>query len=222
MSLFNHHAYLISGERASRVEKLRARFVAEGILLHNNPDIFEIHTDMLSIDEARALSTRQLRHAVTGSKKIFIISFANMSHEAQNALLKVFEEPTPDTHFFLLTESPHALLPTLRSRLENLILEGEGEADDLQEAEAFIAMTPSERLLFVAPLIEEKEKDKALVLINGLETLLHKNFSTTKREDVRLFLKDLEHYRGYLSDRSSSLKLILEFVACMCPSLGVV
>ncbi len=218
MSIFSHHAYIVPGNPTERREKLRTLFVEEGIVLENNPDIFELHTDVLSIDEARTLSERQLRHAITGSKKIFIITFSNMSHESQNALLKVFEEPTPDTHFFLLTESPHALLPTLRSRLEELKLDtDETDGRFLKEAKTFITETPSERLLHVVPIIEEKDKNHALALLNALESVLHKEFTTTKEKGIQVFLKDIERLRGYLGDRSPSLKLILEYIACTCP-----
>ena len=43
-----------------------------------------------------------------------------MTPSAQNALLKTLEEPPEDTVFFLLTETPGALLPTVRSRLRTV------------------------------------------------------------------------------------------------------
>lgn len=49
--------------------------------------------------------------------RVFIIRTAHlMTTEAQNALLKIFEEPPKGVHFFLLTENASALLPTVRSR----------------------------------------------------------------------------------------------------------
>lgn len=56
-------------------------------------------------------------------RKIFIVGDAEQlvsqeaSPEAANALLKLLEEPPPDTTFLLTTADPEALLPTLRSRL---------------------------------------------------------------------------------------------------------
>ena len=51
-------------------------------------------------------------------KKIFIIETGFFTREAQNSLLKVFEEePTEGTHFFVFTPSAETLLPTLRSRM---------------------------------------------------------------------------------------------------------
>ncbi|UCD24615.1 MAG: DNA polymerase III subunit [Gemmatimonadota bacterium] len=58
-----------------------------------------------------------------GHKKVFLVGDADRmivqraSQEAANALLKVLEEPPEDTVLILTTSEPHALLPTIRSRL---------------------------------------------------------------------------------------------------------
>ncbi len=49
--------------------------------------------------------------------KAYIIEEADkMNNNAQNALLKVLEEPPADIYFFLITENASKLLPTVRSR----------------------------------------------------------------------------------------------------------
>lgn len=61
-----------------------------------------------------------------GGRKIFVLGNAERlvvqqsSVEAANALLKVLEEPPNDTTVILTTSDPHALLPTIRSRLVNI------------------------------------------------------------------------------------------------------
>ncbi|MBI4363714.1 MAG: hypothetical protein HY545_02590, partial [Candidatus Doudnabacteria bacterium] len=44
----------------------------------------------------------------------------NLTVEAANALLKIFEEPRPKTIIILITESPQRLLPTIRSRAQKI------------------------------------------------------------------------------------------------------
>lgn len=57
-------------------------------------------------------------------KKIYIIAGAErMTVQAQNALLKILEEPPASVVFFLLCESRNALLPTIRSRVQSLRME---------------------------------------------------------------------------------------------------
>lgn len=65
---------------------------------------------------------REIKHRVTltpneGERSVYILKDAHaMTAAAQNALLKVFEEPPAGVVFFLLTEKRESLLPTVRSR----------------------------------------------------------------------------------------------------------
>lgn len=67
-------------------------------------------------------TVREVRRAVQltpgeGDRAVYIMEEAQaMTPSAQNALLKVFEEPPKGTVFFLLTEKRESLLPTVRSR----------------------------------------------------------------------------------------------------------
>jgi DNA polymerase-3 subunit delta' len=71
----------------------------------------------------RALHRRaQLRPALA-RRKVFVLGRAERlvpqaaNPEAANAMLKLLEEPPPDTYLILTTSEPAALLPTIRSRL---------------------------------------------------------------------------------------------------------
>ncbi len=65
---------------------------------------------------------REIKRAVTlspneGERAVYILEGAQaMTIAAQNALLKVFEEPPEGTTFLLVTEKKESLLPTVRSR----------------------------------------------------------------------------------------------------------
>ena len=59
------------------------------------------------------------RKPVMGVGKAFVISESEtMNNSAQNALLKTLEEPSGRTLIVLLTDQPHALLSTIRSRTQ--------------------------------------------------------------------------------------------------------
>ena len=54
---------------------------------------------------------------LTNKKECVIIEEADcMNQSAQNALLKTLEEPPEYAVFFLITQHPSVLLPTIRSR----------------------------------------------------------------------------------------------------------
>jgi DNA polymerase III gamma/tau subunit len=88
--------------------------------------------ETFGVDEGRELKEAQLSKSFGGGKKIFVISFETITVEAQNSLLKVFEEPTPDTHFFLISRTGSRLLPTLRSRIVFLQTESDSTPSLLQ------------------------------------------------------------------------------------------
>jgi DNA polymerase III gamma/tau subunit len=86
-----HHANLIVGPAEKAISMLAGEFDAESELSIER-------FDTLGIDEARELSRRQ---RLSGGH-IFIIAAGTITREAQNALLKTFEEPAPDTYFMLI------------------------------------------------------------------------------------------------------------------------
>jgi DNA polymerase-3 subunit delta' len=71
----------------------------------------------------------------SGARKVFVLGDAERlivqesSQEAANALLKVLEEPPADTTIVLTSSDPHALLPTIRSRLVAVRVGRVGDAD---------------------------------------------------------------------------------------------
>ena len=58
---------------------------------------------------------------MAGSRKAVVIDDAqNLTEEAQNALLKVLEEPSPSTVLILVTAHPQRLLATITSRVQEV------------------------------------------------------------------------------------------------------
>jgi DNA polymerase III delta prime subunit len=205
-----HHAYLMEGEATSVREKL-FEFIQKhlGVEVKGNPDFWFEHYDSLTIDDARKLREAQANKSMGGGKKIFVIETRAITIEAQNALLKFLEEPTPETYIFIITPSTELVLPTLRSR--TIIISFRGETQKSHEAQLFITSTLPERIKKVGEIAEEKDKSQAMSLLDGLITEFH---GKPKKEEL---LKELLMCRMYVNDRSSSLKLLLEHIACLLP-----
>ncbi|PID30669.1 hypothetical protein CR983_02440 [Candidatus Saccharibacteria bacterium] len=68
----------------------------------------------IAVDAIRALYERT--RSIANKRVVIIHNADRMSHSAQNALLKLLEEPPTGTHFILTTHDIEALLPTIRSR----------------------------------------------------------------------------------------------------------
>lgn len=75
----------------------------------------------ISIDDIRELQAKVALRPYEGARKVALIVNAEaMTVEAANAFLKTLEEPSPTTHFILLTDRPNFLLPTIVSRCQKL------------------------------------------------------------------------------------------------------
>jgi DNA polymerase-3 subunit delta' len=73
----------------------------------------------IGIDQVRAIRSEVAYGPYEGKYRVYIVTPADrIPPEAQNAMLKLLEEPPPRTVFVLVAESPHALLPTVVSRLQ--------------------------------------------------------------------------------------------------------
>ncbi len=212
-----HHAYCIEGNPELVLSEL-TEFLEENIdfKTHGNPDFWHGSFETFSIDESRKLKERQEKTAFGGTK-IFVLSFSFITREAQNSLLKVFEEPTPQTHFFILTPTSDVLLPTLRSRL--VVLRHKRKEDDPDSIKKFIQSTVAKRLVVVKSFIEEKDRSGALDFLSELESYAAlQDVSKLSQKDV-LSLQEMSKYKKFLFVQGSSIKLVLEHVALTLPVL---
>ncbi|MBI4118464.1 MAG: hypothetical protein HY455_02950 [Parcubacteria group bacterium] len=205
-----HHAYCLTGERTAVCQDV-FRFLEEELKFptHGNPNFWYEESDTFGIEESRRLKDMQSRTAAGGGYKLFVIATNVVTREAQNALLKVFEEPTAGTHFFLILPSAATLLPTLRSRLHIVDMNTYGEGED-GVAKQFLAASFPERVALLKDIIEEKDKFRALTFLNHLEEVIHKQTKERAFEEV---LTEIEKCRRYLDSRSPSVKMILEHLA---------
>lgn len=119
------HALLLTGESGSGKGTL-ANYIAEKLLdVHGPAYIKSLGTaeGPITIDQVRdVIHFTQL--SVPGSRKIkrciIIENAQRMGQEAQNALLKLLEEPPADTVLLLTVPSSHNILQTIRSRTQIL------------------------------------------------------------------------------------------------------
>lgn len=143
------------------------------------------------------------------SRKVYCLFEAQtMSEQAQNALLKILEEP-PDGILFILTcPSASALLPTIRSRSLILTLEPREQSGDHPEAEALAAQIlrelplPDESAVLktCAPLIQNRELlrqvlDRLTVLFRDAAVLRAGGTSLTRDPSAQELARQLTRDR---------------------------
>ncbi|MBI5167421.1 MAG: DNA polymerase III subunit delta' [candidate division NC10 bacterium] len=89
--------------------------------LHPDVRIVEPEGAFIRIDQIRELTEDLSRRPYEGRRKVYILDQAErMGLEAANAFLKTLEEPPGTALLILVTPSPEALLPTVRSRCQEV------------------------------------------------------------------------------------------------------
>lgn len=160
----------------------------------------------------RAKQIRQLvEQAATKARtrRVYIIDNADqMNATAQNAFLKLLEEPVAHTHFILTSHAPHKLLPTVRSRVQATTIQS-------------ISDSQSTRLLTSLGITDATARAQMLFLANGLAAELtrlatDKNYFAHESayiRDARAFLQgspveQVTTIERYQKSREDSLGLL--------------
>ncbi|MDQ5950423.1 MAG: polymerase subunit delta [Patescibacteria group bacterium] len=206
-NVLNHHAYLIIGEKESGEEVISNIFKETEIETTQDPDVFVFDYERMYLEDAQALVAMENKSPVSLDFKYITLHIGSIVWEAQNALLKLFEDPGR-TKFFIVSESKSLFLPTLLSRFE--IIETPKKENTKRGGKKFLDASIAERLKMISSLLEEisegkKSRRDARALLLDLRTSL-KGIDPKKQSSVLHALK-------YASDTSSSLKLLLESIA---------
>ena len=199
------------------------KLLSREIAVENNPDIYIRTYGQFGIDEARDIRERAGSKAL-GERRAFILVMPFMTNEAQNALLKVLEEPPADAIFFIVLPSPETLLPTLRSRTQTLVLES-SIGENLVDAGKFLAASPAKRLDMLKPLLEKDEDERrdmggVITFISSLERMLGARRSSEGLDAAcREGLESVYRARQYIGDKGALIKPLLEQMALLVPVL---
>lgn len=227
------HSYLLSGPRGSGKHTL-ARQLAAGMECTGqgeqpcgrcpacrkvfggiHPDVIVCTDDrhkQFGVDAARQVILGASLRPNEGRKKIFLFP-QEMNLAAQNALLKLIEEPPAYVVFLFLTENVHTMLPTVRSRCQELtlsplsreLLRGHlpPEADEriIEESGGYLGQAlelmageaDSPRAQQLASALRNRDKLAFLELFTGMERLSRDAF----RQELQGFYRLI--YRGLRS-----------------------
>lgn len=131
---------------------------------NNNPDFQRISFEKFSIENSRALIDSVFKTTILGGKKIYILKIGQATREAQNAMLKVIEEPPQNTYFLIYSRSFFDILDTLKSRAVVVFAaSAEKENKNSVKIEKFLRLNTVERINFFSK-IKDKEEAKNFIL----------------------------------------------------------
>ena len=213
------NVHLVAGN-TERIPQVLALLKSVGTEVAGNPDIYVREYKYFGVDDARALRERASLRPV-GDRRVFVIVAPDMNHNAQNALLKMLEEPPADAMFFFVVPAPETLLATFRSRAQMLVLDHSGDAEHSIDAKTFLAAPSQKRLDMLKPLLEKDEDDKrdigsVLTFLSSVERKIASSASGIPKRDA---LKAVYLARKYMGDKGALVKALLEQAALLIPKM---
>ncbi len=201
-----YHFYIIEGNEETHGEVVGVLKESHDVRFESNPDLYEVVYDGFGIEESRLLKDFFSTRSFGEGKKVALVRTPRMTREAQNALLKISEEPAPGQHLFLIIPSSGLLIDTLKSRAQIIVRKNvDGAADD-----SFLKLSIPERLKIVQKIATKKDKEVGIELLDTLIAVL-------KKKKMHAALAEVYQARSYIGDQSSSLKLILEHISLILP-----
>lgn len=165
-------------------------------------DVMHLLASPFVIDTARELTASAGNRPLTATHRSFVIATSSFTLQAQNALLKIVEEPAPTARFYFVVPHEQVFIPTLRSRLHLASTAVEAQSNIWQE---FAVATYADRLALIATKVKIKD-------IAWLQAVAQGAVKDTRLDKETAVLID-----QYFSASGSSKKMLLELVALRYP-----
>ncbi len=174
-------------------------------------EVLDMYVPTYGIDDARALKVHAYQTAVSPQLgRLFIIRIESITIEAQQALLKLLEEPPLGVRVVLVVRHGVALLPTVLSRCSTRIIEAAHVSDVF---EAFLTQSYAERLATIEARHAKKDTQWFTVFQAGVgEWLVHADRSIEELTKQRIYAAFT-----LLGTRGASNKLLSEHIALSIP-----
>jgi DNA polymerase-3 subunit delta' len=198
----------------------------------DHPDFIYLKPEKaeIRVDQVRAVREFVYIKPALSHKKVVVIYNADaMNPYAQNALLKVLEEPPLNTHFILVSYNLNSILPTIKSRcfiLEVPPLTKEELAQRTGIKDELLLELSEGSLILLESLKEKKEIVETALKFWQLDWVslskLANKLEDWSTEDKLLFLKILSGliHKKYLQEREEMYKLMLDRVYFAMEYLG--
>lgn len=210
------HATIITGSREKNLDQLKAFLTEQGIQIQANPDVYIFTREQLFTEDTESIVT-MLSSQKVSQNRFCIISCDRMDAQVQNRLLKTIEEPHIGTYIILIIPDTHQLLPTVLSRCQ--IINGETSSSATRlAADTFLKESVANRFTIIESLTKNKKDEDNLSKTEVLATIadIEKILWQAGNKDEQLFT-DIRTIRQYASVKGSSHRVLLDFLAMVCP-----
>lgn len=200
----HHHAVLVSS--------------VAPLLYGADPTLFipaevQYRLPQFGIGDVRTLITAANRRPRGDSaEQTLLVATEFITEEAQQALLKIIEEPPLSTKFIFVVPIGYTLLPTLESRFERT-----GNSESVFDSlifNTFKQATYAERLSSIEKATKNKDLTWQIAIKQGVTEYLKNN----RRELTKDALNEMEYVLRLLLTRGASNKFLFEHLALTLPA----
>jgi hypothetical protein len=234
--MLNHHAQLIEGSLGHIAPVLDILSKRYGLhARHPDLTVRTFEHEKFGVDDAHLIHEILIKKPAQSEWNVVVVYTHTLTEQAQNALLKILEEPPVHTRFILITDSIHPLLPTLRSRLNLFDLDGYIESvlhidmkngvgamspaskvsmragkNQLLDTTKFLEADVAERLDIVKKIHSEMDKEKIGIaevfhFVNEIEKKVHTEI-TAAFEQGQNELKANDGVKGVLDSKGATAR----------------
>lgn len=169
----------------------------------------------IGIKDIKLLQEKTLLKPFESKQKIVTLNAEKgITIEAQNALLKILEEPPANTIIALIVENKDIVLATIRSRCKIIELNNQSSISEKElqeygkEFKNFVSLTLGERLKLAETLAKDKEQALLYlekIILGAREKMLRENDA-----NVAVLIKILQKRYIELKNSNANLRLGLE------------
>ncbi len=200
-----HHAVLLE----QSYPNIKDALLSYGDTSNYEVSIFPFTT--LGIGEVKQLILEASFRPREGTCRLLVVNLTAITFEAQQALLKILEEPPATTLFLFITSPELQLLPTVRSRFHKL--ENTGTLSPIPVAFASFLKSP---LAYRQEEITKKMTKKDLVWVEEIKVGL-KDYVAKNSASLVAVLPTISMIINLLNTRGASNKMLREELALSLP-----
>jgi DNA polymerase III delta prime subunit len=168
----------------------------------------EYRQAQFGIDDVRTLIAHAHRRPDgEDDMRTLLVATEFITEEAQQALLKIVEEPPLSTEFVFVIPEGYSFLPTLESRFDRRGSLSDGVGD--QTFSEFLELSHKDRLALIDEVTKKKDHVWHARLKKGLIEYLKDNSTKLPTETLR----ELEYVSRLLLTRGASNKMLFEHLS---------
>ncbi len=168
----------------------------------------------IGIEDVRKIQEKIFLKPFKGDKKaLFVVMQQGATPDAQNAMLKLLEEPPPSTIIFLITDNHLTFLPTILSRAKIIEIQTETNSNS-DNLEKILSLGGAGERLHLAQVVS-KEKTEAIswlesAILSAREKMLENVEDRQEALKLRKLIHKLELTHYDLKTTNANPRLALE------------